>query len=119
MNGAAAEPSAKTSSTANRTNITNSGTTADFSLSFARDFTPKDRLTLSVRHELSRYELPNERLQQFPQLQDPVPPAGTPPQLIPQTRMLKPNNNPIPESTIKNINAASSAVGLCGFGIFL
>jgi outer membrane receptor for Fe3+-dicitrate len=62
-------------------NYTNSGTTADFSLSFARDFTPKDRLTLSVRHELSRYELPNERLQEFPELQDPVPPPGTPAQL--------------------------------------
>jgi hypothetical protein len=62
-------------------NYTNRGTTGDFSLSFARDFTPKDRLTLSVRHELSRYELPNETLQELPQLQDPVPPAGTPPQL--------------------------------------
>ncbi len=62
-------------------NYTNRGTTGDFSLSFTRDFTPKDRLTLSVRHELSRYELPNEELQEFPQLQDPVPPSGTPPQL--------------------------------------
>ena len=26
--------------------------------------TPKDRLSLSVRHELSRYELPNEQVQQ-------------------------------------------------------
>ena len=62
-------------------NYTNRGTTGDFSLSFARDFTPKDRLTLSVRHELSRYEIPNENIQEFPQLQDPAPPAGTPPQL--------------------------------------
>jgi hypothetical protein len=62
-------------------NYTNHGTTGDFSLSFTRDFTPKDRLSLNVRHELSRYELPNEQLQEFPQFQDPVPPAGTPPQL--------------------------------------
>jgi hypothetical protein len=62
-------------------NYTNRGTTGDFSVGFARDFTPKDRLVLSVRHELSRYEVPNEQLQEFPQLQDPAPPPGTPPQL--------------------------------------
>jgi hypothetical protein len=61
-------------------NYTNRGTTGDFSLSFSRDFNPKDRLLLSVRHQLSRYELPNEQIQQFPQLQNPAPPAGTPPQ---------------------------------------
>jgi len=59
-------------------NYTNRGTTADFSLSYQRDFTPQDHLTLSVRHELSRYEIPNEQIQQFPQLQDP---PGTMPQL--------------------------------------
>jgi hypothetical protein len=52
-------------------NYTNRGTTGDFSISYERDVTAKDRLTLSVRHELSRYEIPNEQLQQFPQLQDP------------------------------------------------
>ena len=52
-------------------NYTNQGTTGDFSLSYDRDFTPKDRLTLSVRHELSRYELPNEQPQQFPDLRTP------------------------------------------------
>lgn len=62
-------------------NYTNRGTTGDFSLSFERDFTPKDHLTLSVRHELSRYEIPNEELQEDPQLQTPPPPVGTPPQL--------------------------------------
>jgi TonB dependent receptor len=62
-------------------NYTNRGTTGDFSLSFARDLTAKDRLTLSVRHELSRYEIPNEQIQQFPQLQYPPPPPDTPPQL--------------------------------------
>jgi hypothetical protein len=45
-------------------NFTNSGTTADFSLRYERDFPPHDRLTTSVRHELSRYEIPNELLQQ-------------------------------------------------------
>jgi outer membrane receptor for Fe3+-dicitrate len=52
-------------------NYTNRGTTGDFSLSYERDFTPKDHLTLSVRHELARYEIPNEYLQQFPAGQDP------------------------------------------------
>ncbi len=59
-------------------NYTNRGTTADFSLGYERDFTPKDHLTLSVRHELARYEIPNEQLQQFPQGQDP---PGSIPQL--------------------------------------
>jgi TonB-dependent Receptor Plug Domain len=45
-------------------NFTNNGTTADFSLRYERDFTAHDRLTTSVRHELSRYEIPNELLQQ-------------------------------------------------------
>ena len=45
-------------------NYTNRGTLADFSTNYQRDLTPKDRLNLSVRHELSRYELPNEQLQQ-------------------------------------------------------
>jgi hypothetical protein len=45
-------------------NFTNRGTTGDFALSFARDITPSDHLSLSVRHELSRYELPNELVQE-------------------------------------------------------
>ena len=67
-------------------NYTNRGTTGDFSLSFERDFTPKDHLTLSVRHELARYEIPNEQVQEDPQmriqLSQPAPPPGTPPQLL-------------------------------------
>jgi hypothetical protein len=59
-------------------NYTNRGTTGDFSLGYERDLTPKDHLTLSVRHELSRYEIPNEQIQQFPELQAP---PGTVPQL--------------------------------------
>ena len=62
-------------------NFTNRGTTGDLAFSFARDLTPRDHLSLSVRHELSRYEIPNEEIQQDPQLQTPAPPPGTPPQL--------------------------------------
>ncbi len=45
-------------------NFTNTGTTGDFSVNYERDFSPKDRLSLIVRHELSRYQLPNEQVQQ-------------------------------------------------------
>lgn len=45
-------------------NYTNRGTLGDFSTNYQRDLTPKDRLNLSVRHDLSRYELPNEQVQQ-------------------------------------------------------
>ena len=45
-------------------NYTNRGTVGDFSVSYERDFTPNDRLTMSVRHELSRYDLPNEDIQE-------------------------------------------------------
>jgi hypothetical protein len=45
-------------------NYTNNGTTGSFAMSYERDLTPKDRLTLIVRHALSRYEVPNELVQQ-------------------------------------------------------
>ena len=45
-------------------NYTNRGTLGDFSANYQRDLTPKNRVSLSVRHELSRYELPNEQVQQ-------------------------------------------------------
>jgi outer membrane cobalamin receptor len=45
-------------------NFTNKGTTGDFAVSYERDLTDRDRLSLSVRHELSRYLLPNEQVQQ-------------------------------------------------------
>jgi len=45
-------------------NFTNTGTVGDFSLHYERDFTPKDRLRVIVRHALSRYEIPNEYIQQ-------------------------------------------------------
>ncbi len=45
-------------------NYTNSGTLGDFSVNYERDLTPKDRVRFIVRHELSRYELPNEQVQE-------------------------------------------------------
>ena len=45
-------------------NYSNTGTLADFSSRYERDITSNDRLSLSVRHELSRYDLPNEQLQE-------------------------------------------------------
>ncbi len=45
-------------------NYTNTGTLGDFSANYERDLTPKDRLRLIVRHELSRYDIPNEQVQQ-------------------------------------------------------
>ncbi len=45
-------------------NYTNTGTLGDFSVNYERDLTSKDRLRFIVRHELSRYELPNEQVQQ-------------------------------------------------------
>jgi hypothetical protein len=45
-------------------NYTNNGTTGSFSSNYERDLTQKDRLTLIVRHELARYEIPNELVQQ-------------------------------------------------------
>jgi hypothetical protein len=66
-------------------NFTNAGTLGDFSANYERDFTPKDRLRLIVRHELARYEIPNEQVQEDPQLLvtlgQPPPAPGTPSQL--------------------------------------
>jgi hypothetical protein len=45
-------------------NYTNSGTLGDFSANYERDLTSKDRLRFIVRHEFSRYELPNEQVQE-------------------------------------------------------
>jgi len=45
-------------------NYTNTGTLSDFSAGYRRAFTPNDKLSLSVRHELSRYDIPNELIQQ-------------------------------------------------------
>jgi hypothetical protein len=45
-------------------NFTNNGTTGDFSLNYERQFSPKDHLTLIASHDLARYEIPNELVQQ-------------------------------------------------------
>src|ERR1700719_3953990 len=45
-------------------NFTNRGTPGDFALSYERDLTVRDRLSVSVRHELSRFQIPNEQVQQ-------------------------------------------------------
>ena len=45
-------------------NFTNNGTTGGFSANYERDLTQKDRLTLIVLHELARYAIPNELVQQ-------------------------------------------------------
>jgi len=45
-------------------NYSNTGTLGDFSARYERQLTPNDHVGLSVRHELSRYDLPNEQVQQ-------------------------------------------------------
>lgn len=45
-------------------NFANTGTLGDFSLHYERDLTPKDRLSFIVRHDISRYDIPNELVQQ-------------------------------------------------------
>jgi hypothetical protein len=45
-------------------NYTNNGTTGDFSGNYEFTPTENDRLSLQVRHELARYEIPNEIVQQ-------------------------------------------------------
>jgi TonB-dependent Receptor Plug Domain len=45
-------------------NYSNTGTLGDFSARYQRELTENDRLSMSVRHELSRYDLPNEQVQQ-------------------------------------------------------
>jgi hypothetical protein len=45
-------------------NYSNTGTLGDFSLRYQRNLTPNDRINLTVRHELSRYDIPNEIVQQ-------------------------------------------------------
>jgi hypothetical protein len=45
-------------------NYSNIGTLGDFSAYYERDLTPNDRLRFIVRHEISRYDIPNELIQQ-------------------------------------------------------
>jgi hypothetical protein len=45
-------------------NYTNNGTTGDFALNYERDLTANDRLDMVVRHGFSRFQIPNEEVQQ-------------------------------------------------------
>ena len=45
-------------------NFSNTGTLSDFSVHYQRNLTPNDRLSFIVRHEASRYDIPNELVQQ-------------------------------------------------------
>jgi hypothetical protein len=45
-------------------NYTNAGTLADFAASYERDLDHKDRLSVSGRREIARFEIPNEFIQQ-------------------------------------------------------
>jgi hypothetical protein len=45
-------------------NYSNTGTLGDFSVNYERDLTPNDRVRFTVRHEVSRYDIPNELVQQ-------------------------------------------------------
>lgn len=45
-------------------NYSNTGTLGDFSGQYQRDFTPNNRFGASVRHEVARYDIPNEQVQQ-------------------------------------------------------
>ena len=45
-------------------NFTNNGTTGDFSAHYERDLTADDRVGVIVRHAFSRFQIPNEQLQQ-------------------------------------------------------
>lgn len=45
-------------------NYSNTGTLGDFSGRYERDLSANDRLSLTVCHELSRYDIPNEQVQQ-------------------------------------------------------
>jgi len=45
-------------------NYTNRGTIGDFSSNYQRDMTENDSFSLTVRHDFSRFEIPNELVQQ-------------------------------------------------------
>ena len=51
-------------------NYSNTGTLGDFSANYQRDLTPKDRLSFIVRHEVSRYDIPNEHAYSKPRASD-------------------------------------------------
>jgi hypothetical protein len=45
-------------------NYTNTGTNSDYAMRYERDLTEKDRVSFLVRHGLSRFEVPDELLQE-------------------------------------------------------
>ncbi|HEX3663327.1 MAG TPA: TonB-dependent receptor [Acidobacteriaceae bacterium] len=45
-------------------NYTNNGTTGDFSGNYEREWTQRDRMTLTARHELAHFLVPNEQVQE-------------------------------------------------------
>ncbi len=45
-------------------NYSNTGTLGDFAANYRRDLTPNDQLALMIRHDLARYDIPNELVQQ-------------------------------------------------------
>jgi hypothetical protein len=45
-------------------NYSNTGTVGDFFAGYRRELTQNDKLSLSIRHEISRYDIPNEMVQQ-------------------------------------------------------
>jgi hypothetical protein len=45
--------------------FSNTGTLGDFSVHYQRKLTPNDRISFIVRHEVSRYDIPNEMVQQI------------------------------------------------------
>ena len=45
-------------------NFSNTGTLSDFSVNYQRNLTPNDRMSFIVRRETSRYDVPNELVQQ-------------------------------------------------------
>src|SRR5277367_5624080 len=45
-------------------NFSNTGTLGDFSVHYQLNLTPNDRLSFIVRHEVARYDIPNEMVQQ-------------------------------------------------------
>jgi hypothetical protein len=45
-------------------NYSNTGTLGDFAATYRHAFSQNDKLNVSIRHELSRYDIPNELIQQ-------------------------------------------------------
>lgn len=45
-------------------NFTNQATTGDFAANYERELSSSDRMSFHIRHELSRFQIPNELLQQ-------------------------------------------------------